>query len=67
MVRIKEEHISQLTVIAYSPIISSFMAHPALLGFGASPANLLMLIQAIPLPVRATTGDGVLHFESHIA
>ncbi len=43
------------------------MARPALLGFGASPANLLMLIMAISLHVRAATGDGVVHFESHIA
>ncbi len=31
VVRIKEENMAQLTDIAYSPIISSLMAHPALL------------------------------------
>ncbi len=67
VVRIKEEHIIQLSNMADSPMLGSLMAHPALIGFGASLADLLMLIQAISLPVRTTTEDGVVHFTSHIA
>ncbi len=66
VVRSKKVKIAQLPDVAYSPTISSHMTNPALLGFGESPANVLMLILASSLHVRATTGNDVVHFESHI-
>ena len=43
------------------------MDHPALRGFGGTPANLLVLINNISAEARNVSNIGVICFEAHLA
>ncbi len=65
--RITEGQIDRLQEVATHPIWGTHMDHPALRGFGATTANLLVLINSIPPEARNVSSTGVIYFEAHLA
>ncbi len=67
VMRITEGQVSRLQDVSAHPIWGTYMDHPALQGFGATPASLLVLISSIPQEARNVSSTSVIYFEAHLA
>ncbi len=65
--RITAAQIDRLQEAATHPVWSTYMDHPALRGFGATLANLLVPINSIPPETRTVSSTGVIYFEARLA